>query len=184
MLQLGREGARHELKLLLLLLLYGVCTGLQELVAGHNTLPFINRGICALTALTRLDLHSSGVRVLHPALGELTLLEELLLSGNEISSLPCSIGKLRALRVLYVAENMLATVPETVGQLSALVELDVSGNPLESLPGGLWGLGARGDGGRQEGAGGVLERVYVSKTLKNGGVVPTVLPPKLQVVWS
>jgi Leucine-rich repeat (LRR) protein len=139
--------------------------------------------------VTRLDLHSSRVAAVHPALGDLVLLQELLLSGNCITSLPCSIGKLSALRVLYVAENKLVTVPETVGQLSALVELDVSGNPLQSLPEGLWGLGVRGGvtGGADEGGveekGGSLERVYMSKGLKNGGVVPAVLPGKLQVVW-
>uniref|UniRef100_A0AC35F0E0 Uncharacterized protein n=1 Tax=Panagrolaimus sp. PS1159 TaxID=55785 RepID=A0AC35F0E0_9BILA len=83
----------------------------------------------------RLDLNSSDLTAIPPAIKDLTQLTELFLYKNKLSTLPPEIGTLVNLKLLGLSENNLSSLPDTLVNLKNLSTLDLRHNKLcEQIP--------------------------------------------------
>lgn len=88
-------------------------------------------------ALVVLDLSSTGIDVLPPALQQCQTLEELNVSDNALSAMPqtwAPISSLHQLRVLLADDCSLHAVPDKISALRNLQVLGLRGNLLTHLP--------------------------------------------------
>jgi internalin A len=84
----------------------------------------------ARTNAETLDLSSSGLPSLPPAIGQLTHLTTLILYNNSLTSLPPEIGQLVHLTNLFLDDNHLTALPPEIGKLTDLTTLSLDNNPL------------------------------------------------------
>ena len=67
--------------------------------------------------LNTLIICNSGLREIHPSIGELTSLEELLLPNNSLTELPSEIGKLKNLIFININGNKITKIPDEIKYL-------------------------------------------------------------------
>ncbi|KAI6217985.1 hypothetical protein M3Y99_01740100 [Aphelenchoides fujianensis] len=111
--------------------------------ADDRTRRDVNRELqrCKEEQGTRLDLNSSEITAVPPAIKDLTQVTELFLNletlwlrYNKLTHISPDIGRLKKLKMVDLRENKITELPKEIGDLSALSILLVSGNHLKSLP--------------------------------------------------
>ncbi|KAF9926858.1 hypothetical protein FBU30_003648 [Linnemannia zychae] len=99
-----------------------------------NNICVIPPEIGFLRNLTILDISRNSLMAIPETIGFLSKLVELRLSGNFIESLPSSISGLTKLTHLSLESNQLKRIPRLIGNLKALTYLALDDNPLTVLP--------------------------------------------------
>lgn len=99
-----------------------------------NNIKFLSLGMCQLTNLVKVVIHTNKLKDLPRAFGDLVNLEYLDVHNNDISLLPRSFCGCTNLVGLNVSGNQLLRLPELLGTLPRLQLLDAAGNRMTSLP--------------------------------------------------
>ncbi|KAI6175951.1 Leucine Rich repeat-containing domain protein [Aphelenchoides bicaudatus] len=121
-----------------------LCNGFFENFSSKKSkgkVTDVNREIqrCKEVHGARLDLNSSEILVIPPAIKDLTQLTELFLYKNKLTTLPVEIGSLVNLRILGLSENNLSSLPDTLVNLKKLETLDLRHNKLsERIPDAIY----------------------------------------------
>ena len=155
-------------------LLLDRCTKLQSLMGEKHLTSLKNfsvKGCLSLKefslssdSIVRLDLSNTGVKILHPSIGDMNKLSSLNLEGLSLTSLPNELSRLRSLTELRVSKCSVVTksklealfdglesltllhlkdccnlieLPASVCSLVSLHELRLDGSSVEELPGSI-----------------------------------------------
>nr|WIL60046.1 nodulation protein [Melilotus officinalis] len=152
-------------------LLLDRCTQLQSLMGEKHLTSLANfsvKGCSSLVELSlssdsikRLDLSNTGIKILHPSIGDMNELTWLNLDGLNLKNLPIELSRLRSLTELRVSKCSVVTksnmealfdgltvlrllhlkdccnlfeLPANISSLSSLHELRLDGSSVEELP--------------------------------------------------
>jgi len=107
-----------------LLVSFGWTEALFDIIEEYTPIiRFVDRKVPKLPDMTKfknlntLILCNSGLREIHPSIGELTSLEELLLPNNLLTELPSEIGKLKNLVFININGNKITKIPDEIKYL-------------------------------------------------------------------
>jgi Leucine-rich repeat (LRR) protein len=107
-----------------LLVSFGWTEALFDVIEEYTpVIRFVDRKVPKLPNMSKfknlntLIICNSGLREIHPSIGELTSLEELLLPNNSLTELPSEIGKLKNLIFININGNKITKIPDEIKYL-------------------------------------------------------------------